>query len=83
MTNWLMRMNVFHLIAGVNQNTIVGVRFKDNEFTYLTSNQGDGTVPLDFARLPGTNTYFVEESHGSLANNFNSHQIHIRHFGQW
>ncbi len=59
----------FHLIAGVNQDTIVGIRFKDNEFTYLTSNQGDGTVPLDFARLPGTNTYFVEESHGSLANN--------------
>ena len=59
----------FHLIAGVNQETIVGVKFENNEYTYLANNEGDGTVPLEFARLPDTNTYYVDEAHGSLANN--------------
>ncbi|HVR95185.1 MAG TPA: CHAT domain-containing protein [Thermoanaerobaculia bacterium] len=61
----------FFLIAGVNQETVVGVRRKDDgQFDYELSKTGDGTVPLDFALLPGTRkTYYVEESHGSLPNN--------------
>jgi pimeloyl-ACP methyl ester carboxylesterase len=59
----------FTLIAGVNQETVVGVHMEDNEFSYDLSMEGDGTVPLALAELPGARTYFVEESHGSLPNN--------------
>lgn len=57
------------LIAGVNQETVVGIRAEGGEFIYETSAEGDGTVPLAFAQLPGVKTYYVEESHGSLPNN--------------
>lgn len=57
------------LIAGINQETITGLRFDDNEFIYTSSYEGDGTVPLAFAELEGVKTYFVEEQHGSLPNN--------------
>ena len=59
----------FTLIAGVNQETVVGVHMEDNEFSYDLSMEGDGTVPLALAQLPGAKTYFIEESHGSLPNN--------------
>jgi pimeloyl-ACP methyl ester carboxylesterase len=59
----------FTLIAGVNQETVVGVHLEENEFSYDLSMEGDGTVPLVLAELPGAGTYFVEESHGSLPNN--------------
>jgi hypothetical protein len=62
----------FFLVAGVNQETVVGLRLKDAEFCYDVSPDGDGTVPLAFARLAGipeAQTYYVEEGHGSLPNN--------------
>ena len=59
----------FLLIAGVNQDTVTGLEVSDGEFVYQQSLEGDGTVPLDFARLPGMKTWHVEESHGSLPNN--------------
>lgn len=59
----------FTLIAGINQETVVGVRREGQEFIYTTSMEGDGTVPLDFAQLDSVKTYFVEEKHGSLPNN--------------
>ncbi|NGZ59422.1 MAG: hypothetical protein CV081_02820, partial [Nitrospira sp. LK265] len=59
----------FFLIAGVNQETVVDVELRDNEFVYEQSNDGDGTVPKAFAELEGTKTYYIEESHGSLPNN--------------
>ncbi|MCB1739853.1 MAG: CHAT domain-containing protein [Gammaproteobacteria bacterium] len=57
------------LIAGIDQETIVGVRLQDDEFVFATSMEGDGTVPLDFARIDGVSTWYVEEKHGSLPNN--------------
>lgn len=60
------------MIAGVDQKTIVGIRIAANkkEFEYESSQEGDGTVPLAFARLPGVKaTYYVSETHGSLPNN--------------
>ena len=59
------------LIAGVDQRTAVGLtRGDEGAFTYSYSSAGDGTVPLDFARLPGIKaTYYIAESHGSLPNN--------------
>jgi pimeloyl-ACP methyl ester carboxylesterase len=61
--------NLFSLIAGINQETVVSVRKEDNDFVYTTSMEGDGTVPLSFAQLDGVKTYFIEEEHGSLPNN--------------
>lgn len=59
----------FVLIAGVNQDTITGMRIENGDFAYEVTRAGDGTVPLDFARLEDVQTYYVEESHGSLPNN--------------
>jgi pimeloyl-ACP methyl ester carboxylesterase len=62
----------FFLIAGVNQDTVTGVQKTGGDFTYEVSADGDGTVPLAFARLadiPDSHTYYVEDSHGSLPNN--------------
>jgi pimeloyl-ACP methyl ester carboxylesterase len=61
----------FHLIAGINQSTASGVRMQNGEFVYDVTNEGDGTVPLAFARLDGlapTQIYYVEEQHGNLPN---------------
>jgi pimeloyl-ACP methyl ester carboxylesterase len=62
----------FTLIAGVNFDTDVDARLDENgaaEFQFSSSKEGDGTVPLAFAQLPGVPTYFIEEEHGSLPNN--------------
>ncbi len=58
----------FHLIAGINQDTVTGLELRDNQFIYTESRAGDGTVPLAFALLDGASTHYVEESHGSLPN---------------
>jgi pimeloyl-ACP methyl ester carboxylesterase len=60
----------FFLIAGVNQDTVVEVRKEADGFVYDYSVEGDGTVPLVLAELPGAKTYYIEESHGSLPNNW-------------
>ena len=62
----------FYLIAGVNQATTVGARMENGDFVYDYSSDGDGTVPLAFARLDGippSQIWYVEEQHGSLPNN--------------
>jgi pimeloyl-ACP methyl ester carboxylesterase len=59
----------FFLIAGVNQETVTDLKRNGDQFSYEVSLEGDGTVPLAFAELPGAKTYYVEESHGSLPNN--------------
>lgn len=62
----------FFLIAGVNQDTVVGMHTKDGEFSCEVSPDGDGTVPLAFARLaniPEDQIYYVEAGHGALPNN--------------
>jgi pimeloyl-ACP methyl ester carboxylesterase len=57
------------LIAGVGQETTTDLAIENGKFVYTISEEGDGTVPLDFAKLAGVETYYVEESHGSLPNN--------------
>jgi pimeloyl-ACP methyl ester carboxylesterase len=56
-------------IVGVNRETVVSVRRTAAGFEYGSSRNGDGTVPVALALLPGLKTYFAEESHGNLANN--------------
>jgi pimeloyl-ACP methyl ester carboxylesterase len=55
-------------IVGVNRETVVSVRRTPAGFEYGSSRNGDGTVPVVMALLPGLKTYFAEESHGNLAN---------------
>ncbi|MCA9200209.1 MAG: CHAT domain-containing protein, partial [Planctomycetales bacterium] len=59
------------LVAGVNQETVVGLRHSHDKsmFIYERSYSGDGTVPLDFAVMAQERTYYVEEEHGKLPNN--------------
>lgn len=59
----------FYLIAGVDRETVTGLARDEEGFLYELSREGDGTVPLAFAQLPGAKTYYVQESHGSLPNN--------------
>src|SRR5438552_3613143 len=40
----------FFLVAGVNRDTVVGLRMNGGEFAYEISRDGDGTVPLSFAQ---------------------------------
>ncbi len=56
-------------IVGVNRQTVVSVLRTGCRFEYGSNTHGDGTVPLSLARLPGVDTFYVEESHGNLASN--------------
>ncbi len=57
------------LIAGVNQATVTDLDLGAGGFVYTESADGDGTVPLDLARLEGAATWYAEEEHGSLPSN--------------
>lgn len=59
----------FALIAGIHRQTVTDLELGPEGFGYTETANGDGTVPIEFARLPNTPTWFVEESHGSLPNN--------------
>ncbi len=56
-------------IVGINRETVVTVRRQSRGFEYGSSVNGDGTVPVAMASVPRLKTYFVDESHGNLANN--------------
>jgi pimeloyl-ACP methyl ester carboxylesterase len=56
-------------IVGVNHQTVVSVRRTAAGFEYGSDCNGDGTVPVSMAVLPGLQSYFAEETHGNLANN--------------
>jgi len=59
----------FVMIAGVDQETTVGLRVEAGEFVFQRSRAGDGTVPLELAVLPDVQTYYIAEEHGSLPKN--------------
>jgi Alpha/beta hydrolase family len=56
-------------IVGINRETVVAVRRTSSGFEYGSSLNGDGSVPVALALLPKLKTYFIDESHGNLANN--------------
>lgn len=58
----------FHLICGVGEDTVVDVRVEGDEFVFLQTKDGDGTVPRISAELPGCPTLYVKGSHGMLPN---------------
>jgi len=56
-------------IVGVRQETVTQARLHGREFHYSLEHDGDGTVPLRLATLPGARHWFVAEKHGGLPNN--------------
>lgn len=57
------------VIAGVGQETIVSAAKQGNGFRYEFRAEGDGTVPLAFARWADAATWYVNENHGALTQN--------------
>ncbi len=58
-----------HVVAGIDQSTVSGLRRQDNEFVFQYSNSGDGTVPLALAGWSGAQHWYVREAHGQLPRN--------------
>src|SRR5262245_262122 len=60
----------FRLIVGLDNETVVNTRLDDQrgEFLYDLSMDGDGTVPLDLARVSGLQTWVTTTSHGNMPN---------------
>jgi len=56
-------------IVGVRQDTVTQATLHASEFHYTLERDGDGTVPLRLAMLPGAKHWFVAEKHGGLPNN--------------
>jgi len=56
-------------IVGVRQETVTRVELRGREFHYTLEHDGDGTVPLRMAMLPGAAHWYIAEKHGGLPNN--------------
>ncbi len=60
----------FVLIAGTNQDTVTGMtRNASGEFIFTNTNEGDGTVPLEFARFDAAAnvpTYLANVTHNGI-----------------
>ena len=56
----------FTMVVGCNRTTATGVALRDGDFEYEYSLQGDGTVPIELARLPGARHSYVECGHSDL-----------------
>jgi pimeloyl-ACP methyl ester carboxylesterase len=60
----------FFLIVGLDNETVVNARLNEHctEFVYDLSMDGDGTVPLDLARVHGRPAWVTNAAHGSMPN---------------
>jgi hypothetical protein len=56
-------------IVGIRQDTVTAVHRKRDGFEFVVTPDGDGTVPLSMAVLPGSQAWTVAEKHGGLPNN--------------
>jgi hypothetical protein len=56
----------FAAIAGIGAATVTAARPARAEFTYTYRRDGDGTVPLESAQLPGAPLYVTPVAHGLL-----------------
>jgi hypothetical protein len=54
-------------IIGAGQETVTRATRKNGEFVYTVTRQGDGTVPVACAQLPGARTYYTKVAHSDLA----------------
>ena len=58
-----------HLITGIDQRTVTGVRRNGNEFAFQFSHAGDGTVPVALAHWDKARHWYIREVHGQLPRN--------------
>jgi len=56
----------FFLIAGTGRETLTGLRSRDGQLEFRQGDEGDGTVPLALAQLPGLPTWFTRQQHGAM-----------------
>ena len=56
----------FSMVVGCNRTTATGVALRDGDFEYEYSLQGDGTVPIELARLAGARHSYVECGHSDM-----------------
>ncbi|HEU5133980.1 MAG TPA: CHAT domain-containing protein [Steroidobacteraceae bacterium] len=56
----------FSMVIGCNRTTATGLALRDGDFEYEYSLQGDGTVPIELARLPGARHSYVECGHSDM-----------------
>jgi hypothetical protein len=56
----------FTMVVGCNRTTATGVALRNGDFEYEYSLQGDGTVPIELARLAGARHSYVECGHSDL-----------------
>jgi len=56
-------------IIGVRQDTVTQITHAKDGFEYRLTPDGDGTVTLQSAHLPGQRAWFAAEPHGALPNN--------------
>jgi len=56
-------------VIGVRQETVTRAIANGVDFDYVVTPDGDGTVPLSLALLPGQSAWYVAEKHGGLPNN--------------
>jgi pimeloyl-ACP methyl ester carboxylesterase len=54
-------------VIGVGQETVTRVSRRKDGFVYTITRNGDGTVPLACAELPGARTYYTKVAHSDLA----------------
>jgi pimeloyl-ACP methyl ester carboxylesterase len=54
-------------VVGAGQETVTRVTRRKDGFVYTITRQGDGTVPLACAALPGARTYYTNVAHSELA----------------
>jgi hypothetical protein len=57
----------FANVVGAGQETVTRVSRQKDGFIYTITRQGDGTVPLACAELPGARTYYTKVAHSELA----------------
>jgi len=56
-------------VIGVRQETVTRATRNRKDFDYVVTREGDGTVPVVLAQLPGQASWFIAEKHGGLPNN--------------
>jgi hypothetical protein len=57
----------FTNVVGAGQETVTRVAREKDGFVYTITRQGDGTVPLACAELPGARTCYTKVAHSELA----------------
>ena len=56
----------YHVVVGVNQETVTGLTRRRDDFVYTVTRSGDGTVPAACAVLPGASHYYASVAHSEL-----------------